>query len=123
MIISVANELLAIAEPQPKVLNFASLMTPSSIFTCNLITSPQEAFPTSAVPTSPSSLFKEPTFRGLLKWSCTASWYWRMWIVAKGGAELRAACATSMRLHADIVRKSTISACYLKNQKVGLEGC
>eukprot|EP00411_Alexandrium_monilatum_P006373 CAMPEP_0175280342 /NCGR_PEP_ID=MMETSP0093-20121207/50511_1 /TAXON_ID=311494 /ORGANISM="Alexandrium monilatum, Strain CCMP3105" /LENGTH=114 /DNA_ID=CAMNT_0016575399 /DNA_START=79 /DNA_END=423 /DNA_ORIENTATION=- len=74
MIISVAKELLAMADPQPKVLNLASLITPSSTFTCNLITSPQEALPTSAVPTLDSFLLSEPTLRGLLKWSCTASW-------------------------------------------------
>lgn len=34
MIISVARLLLAMAEPQPKVLNFASLILPSRIFTC-----------------------------------------------------------------------------------------
>src|SRR5262249_606981 len=39
---SVTSELLAMAEPQPKVLNFASWMTPSSeIRSCRRITSPQ----------------------------------------------------------------------------------
>eukprot|EP01069_Polyplicarium_translucidae_P000585 Polyplicarium_translucidae@DN1306_c0_g1_i2.p1 len=46
---SEAYELDAIADPHPKVLNFTSLMTSSSTFTCSLMTSPHAALPTTAV--------------------------------------------------------------------------
>jgi hypothetical protein len=62
---SVARELEAMAEPQPKVLNLASMIFPSSsIFICNFITSPHAGAATSPVPTFLSALFKEPTFLG-----------------------------------------------------------
>ena len=45
---SVATELLAIADPQPNVLNFDSKIVPSSAtLICNFITSPQAGAPTS----------------------------------------------------------------------------
>ena len=45
---SVATELDAIAEPQPKVLNFVSVMLPSaSTLICSFITSPHAGAPTS----------------------------------------------------------------------------
>src|SRR5262249_28120681 len=67
---SVARELLAIAEPQPKHLNFASSMRPAAstlIWSC--ITSPHSGAPTTPTPMSLRSLTsavvpKEPTFRG-----------------------------------------------------------
>ena len=51
---SVASDDDAIAEPQPKVLNFASSMTPVSGLTliCSFITSPHSGAPTRPVPTS-----------------------------------------------------------------------
>lgn len=62
---SVANELEAIADPQPKVLNFASMIFPlSSTLICSFITSPQAGAPTSPVPTFLSFLSREPTLRG-----------------------------------------------------------
>lgn len=62
---SVANELDAIAEPQPNVLNFASIILPlSSTLICNFITSPHAGAPTKPVPTFESFLSSEPTFRG-----------------------------------------------------------
>ncbi|TMW52078.1 hypothetical protein DOY81_002858, partial [Sarcophaga bullata] len=62
---SVAKELLAMAEPQPKVLNLASIILPfSSTLICNFITSPQAGAPTKPVPTLLSFLSKEPTLRG-----------------------------------------------------------
>ena len=65
---SVASEELAIALPQPNVLNFASSMTPVSgfTFTCSFITSPHSGAPTMPVPTLGSLLSSEPTLRGLL---------------------------------------------------------
>jgi hypothetical protein len=48
---SVARLELAIAEPQPKVLNFASTIFSSSTLICNFITSPHSGAPTSPVPT------------------------------------------------------------------------
>src|SRR5262249_2943537 len=65
---SVARLELAMALPQPKVLNFASSMTPLSSLTliCNFITSPHSGAPTRPVPTLGSSLESAPTFRGLL---------------------------------------------------------
>ncbi len=58
----------AIAEPQPKVLNFASSMMPVEGFTliCSFMTSPHSGAPTSPVPTPGVSLAKDPTLRGLL---------------------------------------------------------
>ena len=62
---SVTSEEEAIADPHPKVLNFASSILPSSlIFTCSRITSPQAGAPTSPVPTFGSFLSNVPTFRG-----------------------------------------------------------
>jgi len=62
---SVTSELEAIAEPQPKVLNLASWITPSSeMRSCRRITSPQAGAPTSPVPTLGSLLSRVPTFRG-----------------------------------------------------------
>uniref|UniRef100_A0A1B0C5K0 Kazal-like domain-containing protein n=1 Tax=Glossina palpalis gambiensis TaxID=67801 RepID=A0A1B0C5K0_9MUSC len=62
---SVANELLAMAEPQPNVLNFASIILPfSSTLICNFMTSPQAGAPTKPVPTVASFLSKDPTLRG-----------------------------------------------------------
>ncbi len=53
------------AEPQPKVLNFASWMTPSSeMRSCSRITSPQAGAPTRPVPTLGSLLSSVPTLRG-----------------------------------------------------------
>src|SRR5256885_13080948 len=50
---SVASEELAMADPQPKVLNLASSMTWVSglIFICSFITSPHSGAPTRPVPT------------------------------------------------------------------------
>jgi hypothetical protein len=63
---SVARLELAIADPQPNVLNFASSMTPVSGFTltCSFITSPHSGAPTSPVPTLRSSFGSDPTLRG-----------------------------------------------------------
>lgn len=62
---SVANELDAMAEPHPNVLNFASMILPfSSTLICNFITSPQAGAPTRPVPTLSSFLSNEPTLRG-----------------------------------------------------------
>lgn len=62
---SVASELEAIAEPQPNVLNLASMILPlSSTLICNFMTSPQAGAPTNPVPTFLSFLFKDPTLRG-----------------------------------------------------------
>ncbi|TGZ48090.1 Uncharacterized protein DBV15_08757 [Temnothorax longispinosus] len=59
------KELEAIAEPQPNVLNFASIILPlSSTLICSFITSPQAGAPTRPVPTCSSFLSKEPTFLG-----------------------------------------------------------
>nr|CAH7764598.1 unnamed protein product [Callosobruchus chinensis] len=45
------------AEPQPKVLNIASLITPLSLtFICNFLTSPHDGAPTKPVPTFGSFL-------------------------------------------------------------------
>jgi hypothetical protein len=65
---SVARLELAMAEPQPNVLNFASSITPVSRFTLiwSFITSPHSGAPTRPVPTPGISLPKDPTFRGLL---------------------------------------------------------
>ncbi len=62
---SVTSELDAMAEPQPKVLNLASWMTPSSEnLICSRITSPQAGAPTRPVPTLGSFLSRVPTLRG-----------------------------------------------------------
>src|SRR5450631_4142556 len=65
---SVASEDEAIADPQPKVLNFASSMTLVCGFTliCSFMTSPHSGAPTRPVPTSLLFLSIEPTLRGLL---------------------------------------------------------
>ena len=68
----VAMELVAMAEPQPKVVNLASVMTPSSIFRVMRMMSPHLALPT--WPT-PSAFSISPTFLGLRKWSMTFSLY------------------------------------------------
>ena len=57
----------AIAEPQPNVLNLASVITllPSTSI-CKRITSPHSGAPTKPVPTVLLSLFNVPTLRGLV---------------------------------------------------------
>ena len=62
--ISVTIDDVAIAAPQPKVLNFTSLMTLSSTLRNIFMISPQEALPTSPTPLASSI---SPTFRGLVK--------------------------------------------------------
>src|SRR5258708_323938 len=65
LIHSVASDELAIAEPQPNVLNFASSMMPWSLtLICSRITSPHAGAPTRPVPTVGSLLSSVPTFRG-----------------------------------------------------------
>src|SRR5215510_1349995 len=66
---------LAMADPQPKVLNFASTIVPSSTLICSFMTSPHSGAPTIPVPTPCSSFLKLPMLRGLLKWSTTFSLY------------------------------------------------
>ena len=62
---SVAYELDAIAEPHPKVLNFASTILPESLtLICSFITSPHAGAPTNPVPTFLFFGSKDPTFRG-----------------------------------------------------------
>ena len=62
---SVARLDEAMAEPQPKVLNFASVMTPlASTSTWSFITSPQAGAPTRPVPTVFFDLSSVPTLRG-----------------------------------------------------------
>src|SRR6185295_19051016 len=65
---SVARLELAIADPQPNVLNLASSMTPVAglTLTCSFITSPHSGAPTRPVPTFGSSFGSEPTFRVLV---------------------------------------------------------
>jgi len=64
---SVASEDEAIADPQPKVLNFASSMRPSApTLICSFMTSPQAGAPTRPVPTLASPLSSAPTLRGFL---------------------------------------------------------
>ncbi|MNR38732.1 hypothetical protein D3C85_1568590 [compost metagenome] len=64
---SVAKDEEAIAEPHPKVLNLASVITLSSFTSiCKRITSPHSGAPTKPVPTFLLSLFKVPTFLGLV---------------------------------------------------------
>ena len=55
---------LAMAEPQPKVLNLASTMRSPSTWICSFMTSPQAGAPTMPVPTLGSPLSSEPTLRG-----------------------------------------------------------
>src|SRR5208337_1315869 len=69
---SVAMLLDAIAAPQPKVLNFASMTMLFSIFKKIFMISPQTGFPTSP---TPSGFSISPTLRGFLKWSMTLSLY------------------------------------------------
>lgn len=65
LIHSVASDDEAIAEPQPNVLNLASIILPfSSTLSCSFMTSPQAGAPTSPVPTLSSVLSREPTLRG-----------------------------------------------------------
>ena len=65
LIHSVANEDEAIAEPQPNVLNFASIIFPSSSTSiCSFITSPQAGAPTKPVPTFFFLASNLPTFLG-----------------------------------------------------------
>jgi hypothetical protein len=63
---SVARLELAIADPQPNVLNFASSMTPVAglTLTCSFMTSPHSGAPTRPVPTFASSFGSDPTLRG-----------------------------------------------------------
>lgn len=62
---SVTRLLLAIADPQPYVLNLASVIMPdSSTCICNFITSPQAGAPTMPVPTRLTSRANDPTFLG-----------------------------------------------------------
>src|SRR6266849_1280905 len=63
---SVASEELAIAEPQPNVLNSASSMTCVSelIFICSFITSPHSGAPSKLVPPFGLSFGRLPTSRG-----------------------------------------------------------
>ena len=65
LIHSVANDDDAIADPHPKVLNFASIIFPlSSTSICNFITSPHAGAPTRPVPTFFFLASNFPTFRG-----------------------------------------------------------
>ena len=64
LIISVAMELEAMALPQPKVENLASVTMPSSIFRKIFMMSPHLALPTSPTPSASSMT---PTFRGWRK--------------------------------------------------------
>jgi hypothetical protein len=54
------------AEPQPKVLNFASTIRSPSTWICSFMTSPHSGAPTTPVPTSGLFLSSAPTLRGLL---------------------------------------------------------
>ena len=72
LIMSVAIELVAIAAPQPKVLNFTSSMTSSLILRYIFMMSPHLALPTSP---TPSASGISPTLRGLAKCSSTLSEY------------------------------------------------
>ena len=65
---SVANDEEAIAEPHPKVLNFASVIicVTGSTSICKRITSPHSGAPTNPVPTVLLFLSSVPTFLGLL---------------------------------------------------------
>jgi hypothetical protein len=68
LIISVASDDDAIAEPQPNVLNLASAIMPSLTRISSRITSPHAGAPTRPVPTSLASTsdcdLNVPTFRG-----------------------------------------------------------
>ena len=65
LIHSVANDDDAIADPHPKVLNFASMIFPlSSTSICSFITSPHAGAPTRPVPTFFFFASNFPTFRG-----------------------------------------------------------
>ena len=66
LITSVAYELEAMAEPQPKVLNTAlSIVFPSLLtYIWSFMTSPQAGAPTNPVPTFFFFLSSEPTLRG-----------------------------------------------------------
>jgi hypothetical protein len=67
LIHSVASDDDAMAEPQPKVLNLASSMTPSPLtLICSFMTSPHAGAPTRPVPTDASFLSRLPTLRGAL---------------------------------------------------------
>ena len=74
LIISVAIELVAMALPQPKVLNFTSVITwvSGSTWIYIRMISPHLALPTSPTPSASGSF---PTFRGCWKWSITLSLY------------------------------------------------
>eukprot|EP01137_Pigoraptor_chileana_P031598 Opistho-2@19676 len=62
---TVTRDELAIAEPQPNVLNFASVIFPfASTRICSFMTSPHAGAPTKPVPTSSAFLSSDPTFRG-----------------------------------------------------------
>jgi hypothetical protein len=61
---SVTSDDEAMAEPQPKVLNLASVMMPSVTLSCSFMTSPHAGAPTSPVPTSSEFLSSDPTLRG-----------------------------------------------------------
>src|SRR5574337_2004391 len=69
---SVTIELVAMAAPQPKVLNFTSVILSFSTFIVSFIMSPQAGLPTMPVPLGFST---SPTFLGLEKWSITFSLY------------------------------------------------
>ena len=65
LIHSVASDDEAMAEPQPKVLNLASSMTPAWLtLICSFMTSPHAGAPTRAVPTSGALASRLPTLRG-----------------------------------------------------------
>ena len=70
LIISVAMELVAMADPQPNVLNLTSAIRPFSTLMYIFMMSPHFALPTSPMPLASSS---SPTLRGLEKWSITFS--------------------------------------------------
>ena len=72
LIISVAIDEDAIALPQPKVLNFTSVMTSARTLIYMRIMSPHLALPTSPMPSASGIL---PTLRGFSKWSMTFSLY------------------------------------------------
>ena len=69
---SVALLEVAMAAPQPKVLNFTSVITSSSTLMYIRMMSPHLALPT--VPTPLGSSIS-PMFRGFMKWSMTCSVY------------------------------------------------
>ena len=65
--VGLCSLLLAIALPQPKVLNLASTMVSFWTLIWSFMTSPHSGAPTIPVPTPSSSFLKLPMFRGLLK--------------------------------------------------------